>query len=222
MAAGFAERVLDDFRLGKRLGVIRVDSPEEFARSLYSFYQGLSPSPISKPVELEKTGKRDVILSLLQGFSLKTGIRPELLEKDTGYPYARLSITSGCTVCEACINMCPTGAIQKHGGRIDFMYGYCIACTLCEQACPEKALKLERILDLSSLVDQRPLTVFESEVIACVHCKKPYITKAAYDRLSRALRGNLGGDFNVESQLELLKYCENCRPMKALEKLGLL
>jgi len=111
------------------------------------------------------------------------------------------------------------GAIVKKDGRIDFTYGYCIACGLCEKACPEGALKLERTLDFAKLVDLKESALIESESVKCKKCGKPFITKAALDQMSNIMK-KAGGtaQFRLEEQLELLEYCNDCRAVLALEK----
>ncbi len=75
-------------------------------------------------------------------------MRPTLIERNTQFPFADVTIdsNSGCTLCNACVNLCSTNALSKEGNKVNFVYGNCIACGLCERACPEEAITLERVL----------------------------------------------------------------------------
>lgn len=222
-AVQFANLALDAFNLGERVKVVQgdVDEPETFVKSLMGFIKDLGPSPLKKeaPVKLDKTAKRYVVLDLVQGLSTKTGVSPTLVEENTKFPFATISISEKCAVCNTCMSMCPMDAIVKKEGKISFIYGYCIACGLCEKACPEEALKLKRTLDFAKLVDLKEYTLVESELVGCKECGKPFMTKAAFDKISNVMRKAGGTDqFSIEEQLELLKYCGDCRAVRALEK----
>ena len=110
-------------------------------------------------------------------------------------------------------------AIIKMESKIDFIYGYCISCGLCEKACPEGAIRLKKVLDFVKLIDLKESTLAESELIKCEECGKAFITQAALERTSNLIRGSEGTDeFSTEERLGLIKYCEDCRAVRALEK----
>ena len=46
-----------------------------------------------------------------------------------------------CTLCDICIDICPTDVISKLGGRLGFNYDKCLRCYCCVEVCPEGALK---------------------------------------------------------------------------------
>ncbi|MDI6888528.1 MAG: 4Fe-4S binding protein [Methanocellales archaeon] len=223
-AIQFANLALDAFNLGERVKAIQgdIDEPETFVKSLMDFIQDLDSSPLKKeaPIKLDKTAKRYAILGLVQGLSMKTGVSPTRIEENTKLPFATISISEKCTICNTCMSMCPMGAIVKRENKINFVYGYCIACGLCERSCPEEALKLKRTLDFAKLVDLKEETIAQSEFVRCVKCGKAFVTRATLDKTSGILRSMGGtGEFSMEERMELLKYCEDCRPVIALEKL---
>lgn len=47
-----------------------------------------------------------------------------------------------CTMCGTCIEVCPFGAIQKQGERLEISSA-CRLCRLCIRKCPEQAIRLE-------------------------------------------------------------------------------
>jgi len=46
-----------------------------------------------------------------------------------------------CTLCEECIEICPTGTISNSGERLSFDYDKCIRCYCCVEVCPEGSMK---------------------------------------------------------------------------------
>ena len=74
------------------------------------------------------------------------------------------------------------------------------------------------MLDFSQLVERGSKKLAEAEFVACADCGELFMPKAAFERMVKiATEGEGTGDLDREQQLELLKYCENCRPPKAIE-----
>lgn len=199
--------------LGERFAVINVDSqhPETLVHKLTDFTSTLIPrrSDIRTPDVVKGDNKRSVLVNLIAGMS--ADICKSSMKGD--FPFADITIDSKCTFCSACMNMCPSGALNNRDGRILFNYSLCIACGLCEKACPEQAITLEKLFDAARLLDPE-ITLYEPEMVDCMGCGKPFITSATIARLTDKL-----GKENAT--LELLQYCPDCRPVKAIEK-GLL
>ena len=223
-AVSFAQKSLSAFGLGER--VLLMDNAHQFdaadfANEISDFTEKLKPSPIrkKKPVEIDFTKpKRDILLELMQTFRMKTGVHPTLIEENTAFPFADVAINSKCTLCNACVTMCPTNVLSKDDNNIHFVYGSCIACGMCEQACPEEAIDLKRVLDFSQLVEEGSKKLVEAELVACAKCGKLFMPKSAFERMAQILKeGKDEGEFNIEERLELLRYCEKCRPVKAVE-----
>ncbi len=226
-AVKFANMALSAFDLGERVFLIsdgQCDA-EDFAKETVDFVNELSPSPI-RNMKREKIDftkpKRDVLLELIQNLHKKTKVHPGLIEENTQFPFADVAIDSKCTICNACVNLCSTNALSKEGNKVNFVYGNCIACGLCERACPEEAITLERALDFSRLVEKEGKTLVEPEFIACTGCGKLFMSRSAFERISELLKEREGdsggkGELSVEEQLELLRYCEDCRASKAVE-----
>jgi len=222
-AVTFARKTLSAFGLGDRV-LLLDDAPfeaEAFAKKLTDFVTKLSSSSIrkKKPAEIDFTKpKRDILIALMQILRMKTGVRPTLLEEDTSYPFADVGINSNCTLCTACVTMCPTNALIKGENKIDFVYGDCIACGMCKQACPEEAIALKRVLDFSQLVEEGSKKLVEVEFVACAGCGELFMPKSAFKRMSALLKQGEGeGELNIEERLDLLNYCQKCRPVKAVE-----
>lgn len=69
-------------------------------------------------------------------------------------PLMELSLQSGCTNCEACFRVCPTGAIQIEENLGDwaltFQADRCVACEVCLEVCQP------RVLDAAAKFDATP------------------------------------------------------------------
>ncbi|MDY6965753.1 MAG: 4Fe-4S binding protein [Halobacteriota archaeon] len=229
----FSETVLENFGLGGRILSLEFEDAEKFAGDVREFYERLKPSPIRRDSTKDKNdlelnlglyryGKRDVILDAVRSISLKTGLSPDTTVKiDEKIPFRDVFIDESCTICDACKGICKTEALRKDMDRINFAYGYCIACGLCEEICPEDAIKLSSVLDFAKLLDLEgeSESLVESEMVECKKCGRPYITRSALDRMSDIIGETGGGEFSVEGHLDLLGYCEDCRPLIALKKM---
>lgn len=231
-ASGLAGRILEEFKLGDRISfVINNNDPKSFTGHVRYFNERISPIPPGKhkPAKLMKASNRRILLGLIGSLAAKTGINPGIKIEGTNAPFADISIGESCTLCGACTSMCGAGALKRDKGSISFIYGNCIACGLCEKACPEKALKMRRVFDMERLSNAAPAVIFRSELQVCASCNRPYITKSAFDRMANSLIENVRGDLKpgeqvelVKYQMELLKYCENCRPKRAILKMEML
>jgi len=218
----FAQMALSAFNLGERVLLMnhgQVDA-QDLATTVTNFVKRLSPSPLRKKklvtVDFAKP-KRDILLEVIQDLYTKTKVHPQLKEENTPFPFAEVAINARCTLCNACVNLCPSKALWKNVNTIDFCYGRCIACGLCEQACPEDALKLRRVLDFSQLIEQRSKKLIEVELVACAECGKLFMPRSAFERMSSLIKEGGEGELSIEERLELLSYCEKCRPVKAIE-----
>jgi len=223
-AISFTRKVLAAFGLGDRVLVLDDASlkPDEFGKRLTDFVNHLKPSPLRKkkpePIDFAAL-KRTILQQVLCTLSQKTGVRPALREANGAYPFAEVGIdASTCTLCNACVTLCPTKALRKSENAIHFRYANCIACGLCEHACPEESISLQRILDLAQLMDGGEKKLVEVERITCAGCGAPFMPRAAFERIRTALeQAGDEGEFNLDERLKMLTYCTKCRPVKAVE-----
>ncbi len=127
--------------------------------------------------------------SKLKGDSVKPEgeiSRRELLKRLS--PFGKLELDSSqCTGCGLCALECPTGALaissseETDAFQLLFRYDHCVACSRCVEICPEKCLRVERILELDKMASQSVL--FEDTIVRCSGCGSPIGPKIMIDKL---------------------------------------
>ena len=67
------------------------------------------------------------------------------LPRHNAIPAEDWKVISGCTYCEACVRVCPTGALQllesNTGWRLAFLNDRCVACDVCAEVCQPSVLR---------------------------------------------------------------------------------
>jgi ferredoxin len=67
------------------------------------------------------------------------------LPRHSAIPAEEWQVASGCTYCEACVRVCPTGALQllesNTGWRLAFLNERCVACDVCAEVCQPGVLR---------------------------------------------------------------------------------
>ena len=128
-------------------------------------------------------------------------------------PFGQILVdTAACTLCLACVSVCPAGAVLAAGDRprLDFVEQNCVQCALCASACPEDAIRLEArlIFDRERRAARRVLN--EDQPFACIGCGKIFGTTRTIDRMLEKLAGHWMFRDKPE-QLRRLRMCEDCR-----------
>jgi ferredoxin len=118
-----------------------------------------APQPVARPVVPDKairpgayfhTEERELLTIVC---ARKDG-RPATLGWHEALPLMQLTLQQGCTNCEACFRVCPTGALQivENPGdwALTFQTDRCVACEVCLEVCQP------RVLDAAAQFDARP------------------------------------------------------------------
>jgi coenzyme F420-reducing hydrogenase delta subunit/MinD superfamily P-loop ATPase len=214
-SVSFAKKVLGVFGIGEgRIRMLKGDGtdPEKFTKQMRDFEQRLikmDKNPLKKkqPVPLEpldKKGsrKREVLHALLTGFSEKTKIKTGKIEGD--FPIGSLIIDEKeCTLCGSCTFHCNTGAMRYEGKEILDIFNtstYCIGCGICEEICPEDAIKLEKLIDIGAFIEKDEKK-FDVKIINCSLCGKSLMAEAALNKLKTRLK---------KKELDMLQKCQGC------------
>lgn len=84
-------------------------------------------------------------------------------------------ISDECTLCGACVNSCPTGALTLRTSEdiVDLIFHHemCIACQECSGVCPVNAIRVDYRLEKEYLVNEKALV--SDETARCVKCGRP-------------------------------------------------
>ncbi len=113
-----------------RPDALDLEVAEEFARATYKRFTGEDDAVLG---ELEKTDHTEEALDAIETFRFNV-----LTQLPTRQGEA-------CSLCMACEEICPTGAMQAEIGEAD--KGKCIGCLACVANCPENALKINDMSD---------------------------------------------------------------------------
>lgn len=127
-------------------------------------------------------------------------------------PYGALQLDQdACTLCLACISICPSGALGENPDlpQVRFQEDACLQCGICRTICPESALELEPRFNLSDdALSQQVLN--EEEPFACVECGALFGVKSTIMRITEQLAGK-HSMFADSGAAKMIQMCENCR-----------
>ncbi|AET33115.1 4Fe-4S binding protein [Pyrobaculum ferrireducens] len=109
-----------------------------------------------------------------------------MLAAALGMPVGQLEVASGCTLCGACVNVCPTNALALKGGELRLVPALCIACGVCADKCPERVIKVFRGAVEKPYETQ---TLYRDAPARCASCGRalPY-TETMARRLAERLK----------------------------------
>jgi ferredoxin len=144
------------------------------------------PGALDGPIVLSEPGAAADAVVRLAGSS-----GSEVRIEHPASPLGMVAAAPGaCTVCGACGEVCPTGAlaIDRDGERevLRFDHRGCVGCGACIGICPEAALSLRKETDLAALVND-PVVLAETATVHCESCGRPVAPAAMLNRLARVL-----------------------------------
>ncbi|MFQ5989168.1 MAG: 4Fe-4S dicluster domain-containing protein [Candidatus Methylomirabilales bacterium] len=117
---------------------------------------------------------------LLPQFFRKLGVRQGDVPYDPEGPFAELLLDDvKCNACEACLQICPTEAIQREGGedvfRLTLDASRCVNCSLCLDHCVPNALTYRQGLSLNVVVSGEATVLVEKVYRHCVRCEARFL-----------------------------------------------
>ena len=205
-----AAPILDALGFGS-LAIVETDDPDALGAAL----AGIGPrQQTRRPASFAPVGgKREVLLLALRELHRAAPQPVDMIALPPVAPFGAVEIdAAGCTLCLACVAVCPTGALGDDPERplLRFKEDACVQCGLCKATCPEKVIALKPQLDFRAVT--APARVLkQEEPFTCIKCGKPFGVKSSIERVSRKLEGRHWMFQSGSKRLELIKMCDNCR-----------
>ncbi|MDI9246412.1 4Fe-4S binding protein [Marinobacter sp. CHS3-4] len=170
--------------------------------------EGENTARVSEPVLLVG-GRRDITRVTLAAMS---DTIEEPIQLPAGAPYGAIEIDSDkCTLCLACVSLCPTGALNDHPDRpeVQFTENACVQCGVCESTCPETAINLVPQLNLSKEA-LSPRALHGEDPFECISCGRPFGVASTINRIVEKLE-NQHWMYKNSDNVQLIKMCDDCR-----------
>lgn len=127
-------------------------------------------------------------------------------------PFGEISVDpQACTLCLACSGVCPTQALLSGSDKpqLSFIEDHCVQCGLCEQTCPENAIRRHPryLFDEERRRSRREL--YTEAPFYCISCGKPFATQHMIEHMQAKLANHWM--FGNERARQRLEMCEDCR-----------
>lgn len=124
---------------------------------------------------------RKVVLNALYAAEGDEAIR---IARHAAVPTEDFQAARGCTYCEACVRVCPTGALQllenNAGWRLVFLNDRCVACEVCAEVCQPKVLQQRGGEDVI-VNKQKVRMLIGVPKQRCVSCDRVFVTESGAD-----------------------------------------
>jgi len=93
-------------------------------------------------------------------------------------PLMQLTLHRGCTLCEACFRVCPTGALQidENPGdwALTFQTDRCVGCQVCLEVCQPRVL--DALVRSDARPEQAPIRLMEMSKQRCARCDRHFVS----------------------------------------------
>jgi ferredoxin len=185
-----ANAILQEAGLGPgRITLVRADTPTEVAARVAALDRPEAPPARPAAARSDSQDGRALLLDMLDRI-VPTPRAPVALPPDA--PFGSVHVDRGaCTVCLACANLCPTGALFAPTGetpRLAFVEARCVQCGICDRGCPEHAVRLEPRLVLDAAARTAPRELARGGAIRCSDCGVAFLSARVLEALLVRLR----------------------------------
>ncbi len=114
--------------------------------------------------------KRKILLTTLKRAGVPETF--EILPEEEVSFLSQKFIDEGCTNCQICYRICPTGALSSNGkfSLIDFDTMLCVKCHLCHDACEPDAIHLQPGFEIREFFEPKQRRLATFDVKRCNEC----------------------------------------------------
>lgn len=213
---GYAEAALDGLGYGGgRTELITATDPDAVEARLHGL-SDVPPMPTGTFLALgDKRARMRLALQELYARAPRPVAHVALPE---GAPFGRVVVdTGGCTLCLACVSVCPTGALVDNPERpqVSFVEDACVQCGLCRSTCPERVITLEPRLSFTDEARQ-PASIKEEAPFECIRCGKPFGTRSSIEKIVEKL-AEKHWMYKDSSAVDRIRMCNDCRVIAQFE-----
>jgi ferredoxin len=148
--------------------------------------------------------KRKILLTTLKHAGVPETF--EVLPEEEVSFISQKFIDEGCTNCQICYRICPTGALSSNGkfSLIDFDTMLCVKCSLCHDACEPDAIHLQPGFEIREFFEPKLRRLATFDVRRCNECGNSFTYTGGEQACPRCL---------VEEE-EAMFLHENAKRMK--------
>jgi ferredoxin len=198
---------------GARVLLIETDDPDALETALWrapAAAHGAAPiTPLG--------GRRAVARQAMTALGAASGAMADAVALPAdlfpgGPPYGAVVVdTDACTLCLACVSVCPAGALLDNPDRpeLRFLEDACLQCGVCKNACPETAIALAPRY-LTTPAAKTPQTLHSEPPFECVECGKPFGSRGVVAKIAEKLAGK-HWMFSDDRRARLIQMCDDCR-----------
>ena len=192
--------------------IIETDDPDALLEQLRAAPQGVATT---KPASFIARGaKRSVLETTFRELHHAAPNPVSVIALDKGAPFGGVTLdVDGCTLCHACVNACPTGALGDNPDvpMLRFSESLCVQCGLCQSTCPEKVIRIEPRLDFDAWASGHKV-LKEEEPYPCIACNKPFGSRSAVERIVGKLQDKhwMFSGANAK-RIDVVRMCDTCR-----------
>jgi ferredoxin len=214
---GYADAALQGLGYGAgRLELLLEADPDPVEAQLHELPRADARMPAA--TFLPMGDKRALMRLALQELRAQAPTPADHVPLPEGAPFGRVVVdTAGCTLCLACVSVCPTGALVGNPERpqLSFVEDACVQCGLCKNTCPERVIRLEPRLNFTDEARQAML-IKEEEPFECIRCGRPFGTRASIERIVEKL-GEKHWMYQGSSAIDRIRMCDDCRVVVQFE-----
>ncbi|MFY9958044.1 4Fe-4S binding protein [Bradyrhizobium sp.] len=200
------------------VSTIETDDPDVLGEIL----RGIEPgATVQRASTFRTVGKRrDLLRFALSELHRAAPTPTDVIALPEGAPLGAICVNeNGCTLCLACVSVCPTGALLDDPERpaLKFVEDACVQCGLCQSTCPEKVITLAPQIDFRAA--RAPATIIKEEAPAlCIRCGKPFGVKSTIDKIAAKLEGRHWMYPAGDRRLDAVRMCADCRVITMSEQ----